>query len=78
MGVEIDDLWYDLRYHGNNYRSPDIRGHTLRLPKFILVSFVFPAPAVFSNLVGRKTDASFSKHVAPWEDTGPRTEKNPI
>lgn len=32
---------------------------TLKLPKFILVSFVLPA--VFSNLVGRKTEAIFSK-----------------
>lgn len=76
MGVEIHDLWYNLRYHGNNYRSPDIEGHTLKLLKFILVSFVLPV--VFSNLVGRKTEAIFSKRIARGEDISPGTGKNPI
>lgn len=57
---------------GNNYGSPDTEGHTLKLPKFILMSFVLPA--VFSNLVGRKMEAILCKRIATGEDIGPRTE----
>lgn len=69
-------LWYNLGYHKNNYRSLDIEGHTLRLSKFILISFLLPV--VFPNLVERKMEHIFSKHIATGGDKGLGTEKNPI
>lgn len=35
-------LWWNLGYHRNNYRSLDREGNTLKLFKFILMSFLTP------------------------------------